>query len=65
MAPKKLTLIHGGRDALEASLAQALFKPDTAEINRISNQINAISLNHPSKLTLVKIPVLTKGDFKS
>ena len=42
MYSKKLKLIKGGRDALEASLAQAFFKPDTAEIDRISSQINAI-----------------------
>jgi hypothetical protein len=54
MTTKKLTLIQGGRDALEASLAEALFKPDAAEIDRISAQINAIQQNHPSKLVLVK-----------
>ena len=64
MTTKKLKIIQGGRDALEASLVEAIFKPDIAEIDRISEQINAISLNHPSKLTLVKVPVSTKGDFK-
>lgn len=61
---KKLTIIQGGRDALEASLAEAFFKPDTAEIDRISAQINAIQENHPSKLTLVKIPVPSKSHYK-
>lgn len=56
MITKKLTLIQGGRDALEASLAEALFKPDIAEIDRISAQINAIQQSHPSKLVLVKTP---------
>jgi hypothetical protein len=65
MTTKKLTLIQGGKDALEASLVQALFKPDTAEIDRISEQINAIQKNHPSQLTLVQIPVSPKGDLKS
>lgn len=64
MTTKKLTLILGGREPLEASLAEALFKPDTAEINRISDQINAIALNHPSKLTLVKIHTSTKSNPK-
>jgi len=39
MTSKKFTLIPGGRDALEASLIEALFKPDTAEINRISTPL--------------------------
>ena len=64
MYSKKLKLIKGGRDALEASLAQAFFKPDTAEIDRISSQINAIQQNHPSKLTLVKIPAPSKSHHK-
>ena len=54
---KKLTIIQGGRDALEASLAEAFFRPDTAEIERISAQINAIQKNHPSMLALVKLPI--------
>ena len=64
MTSIKLIVIKGGRDALEASLAEALFKPDTAEINRISAQINAIQQNHPSKLALVKIPTSTKSKLK-
>lgn len=64
MTTKKLKIIQGGRNALEASLVEALFKPDTAEIDRISEQINAIALNHPSKLTLVKIPTSTKSNPK-
>lgn len=55
MCSKKLTVIQGGRGALEARLAEAFFKPDSAEIDRISAQINAIQQNHPSKLALVKI----------
>lgn len=61
MSTKKFTLIQGGRDALEASLAEALFKPDTAEVDRISEKINAIQQDHPSKLVLVKIPIPTKS----
>ena len=61
MTFKKIRVIQGGRDALEAGLAEALFKPDTAEINRISEQINAIQQDHPSKLTLVKTPIATKS----
>lgn len=61
MTSKKFKVIQGGRDALEASLAEALFKPDNAEINRISEQINAIQQDHPSKLTLVKTPIATKS----
>lgn len=64
MTTKKIKIIQGGRDALEASLAEALFKPDTAEIDRLSEQINAISLNHPSKLTLVKISPTAKSNHK-
>ena len=60
MTSKKLTVIKGGRDALEASLVEALFKPDTAEIDRISSQINAIKKNHPAKLALVKTPTHLK-----
>ena len=64
MTSKKLTVIKGGRNALEASLAEAFFKPDTAEIERISAQINAIQKNHPSKLELVKSPSSNKSDHK-
>jgi hypothetical protein len=60
----KLRIIQGGRDALEASLAKALFQPDTTEINRISSQINAIQENHPSKLTLVRTPNPSKSTHK-
>lgn len=60
----KLRVIQGGRDALEASLADALFKPDITEIDRISAQINAIALNHASKLTLVKTPPPAKVTLK-
>ena len=60
----KLRVIQGGRDALEARLAEALFKPDITEIDRISAQINAIALNHPSKLTLVKTPPPVKVTLK-
>lgn len=65
MTTKKLKIIQGGRDALEASLAEALFKPDITEIDRISKQINAIALNHPSKLTLVKTPPPAKSNHKN
>lgn len=65
MKKEKLTIIYGGRDALEASLAEAFFKPDTAEIDRISAQINAIQQNHPSKLSLVKIPSPSKSHLKT
>jgi hypothetical protein len=54
MTSNKLIIIQGGRNALEASLVEALFKPDIAEIDRISAQINAIPKNHPSKLTLIE-----------
>lgn len=64
MTTIKLILIQGGRDALEASLVEALFKPDTAEIDRISAQINAIQENHPSKLTLVATPIPSKSIHK-
>lgn len=47
MTSKKFTMIQGGRDALEARLAEALFKPDTAKVDQISEQINAIQENHP------------------
>ena len=60
----KLKIIQGGRDALEASLAEALFKPDRTEIDRISAQINAIQENHPSKLNLVATPIPSKSIHK-
>lgn len=63
MTTRKLKIIQGGRDALEASLVEAFFKPDTAEINRISEQINAIQKNHPAKLALVKIPSSSKSNL--
>ncbi len=64
MTSKKLTLILGGRDALEASLVEALFKVDTAEVDRISEQINAIEKNHPSKLSLIKTSSPNKSNVK-
>lgn len=57
MTSVKLTVIDGGRDALEASLVIALFKADVAEIDRISEKLNAIQKNHRSKLELVKSAV--------
>lgn len=65
MKKEKLTVIQGGREVLEASLVEALFKPDTAEIDRISELINAIERNHPSKLELVKTLVPTKSNLKN
>ena len=53
-------MIQSGRDALEARLAEALFKPGTAEVDQISEQINAIQQNRPSKLILVKTLIPTK-----
>ena len=44
---------------------EALFKPDHAEIDRISAQINVIQMNHPSKLALVKITASTKSNLKN
>ena len=64
MISKKFKVIQGGRDSLEASLVEALFKIDTAEVDRISEQINAIQQNHPSKLALVKIPAAPKSHIK-
>lgn len=57
MISKKFKIIQGGRDSLEASLVEALFKIDTAEVDRISEQINAIQQSHPSKLALIKFPI--------
>lgn len=54
-------MIHGGRDALEAKLVETLFKPDIAEVDRVSEQINTIQKNHPSKLSLVKTAASTKS----
>ena len=64
MTSKKLTIISGGREALETSLAVAFFKHDIAEIDRISAQINAIQQNHPSKLALVTLPISSKSNHK-
>ena len=54
MTVVKLTVIDGGRDALEASLVIALFEGNFDEVDRISEQLNVIQNNHPSKLELVK-----------
>ena len=64
MTPKKFTIIPGGREALEGSLAEAFFKHDIAEIDRISAQINAIQQNHPSKLALVTLSISSKSNHK-
>ena len=53
MTTKKLTIISGGRDKLEADLAKALFSVDDVEINRCSERLNSIRINQP-KLKLVK-----------
>ena len=44
MISKKFKVIQGGRDSLEASSVEALFKIDAVEVDRISEQINAILL---------------------
>ena len=40
--------------ALEASLVIALFEGNFDEVDRISEQLNLIQRDHPSKLELVK-----------
>lgn len=56
MTPKKFTVIKGGRDDIERDLVRALFEVDSAEIERLSAQLNAIEGKSGSDLKLVKIP---------
>jgi hypothetical protein len=44
----KLTIIEGGRDALEKALACALFGPDKTEIDRCVDRLNQIASKTPS-----------------
>lgn len=54
MASNKFTLIRGGRDDIERDLVRALFEVDSAEIERLSAQLNAIAGKPGPKLKLVK-----------
>lgn len=54
MTPKKFTVIEGGRDDIERDLVRALFGVDSAEIERLSAQLNAIAGKPGPKLKLVK-----------
>lgn len=49
----KLTVIEGGRDALEMALARALFGPDKTAIDRCADRLNQLS----SKTTALKLVV--------
>jgi len=54
MTSKKFTVIEGGRDDIERDLVRALFGVDSAEIVRLSAQLNAIAGKPRLKLKLVK-----------
>ena len=64
MANKKLTIINGGRDQLEQSLARALFGSNHVEINRLSALINSAATRSPPALKLVKTTIERESTAK-
>jgi hypothetical protein len=64
MTNKKLTMINGGRDQLEQSLARALFGSDHVEINRLSALINNAATRPPPALKLVKTSTKRESTVK-
>ena len=57
----KLTIIEGGRDALEMALTRALFGPDKTEIDQCADRLNQLSSSKTPKLKLhINVNVLPK-----
>ena len=47
LSKPKLTVIDGGRDALEMALARALFGPDKTAIDRCADRLNQLANKTP------------------
>lgn len=53
ITPKKFTMIEGGRDEIERNLLIGLFEGDTAEVEKLSVQLNAIAKKYPTRLRVL------------
>lgn len=53
MTPKEFTVIEGGRDEIERNLVIALFEGNTAEVDKLSEQLNAIAQMPPARLSVL------------
>ena len=60
MTKPKLTIIEGGRDALEMALARALFGPDKTEMDRCADRLNQVSNKTPELTLVVNLTKLPK-----
>jgi|APLak6261699311_1056244.scaffolds.fasta_scaffold00212_7 hypothetical protein len=47
---RKITVIEGGRDAIERNLVIALFEVDIAKVDKLSAQLDAIAKKSPTEL---------------
>ena len=56
----KLTIIEGGRDALEMALARTLFGPDKTEIDQCADRLNQLSSKTPELKLHINVNVLPK-----
>ena len=56
----RLTIIEGGRDALEMALARALFGPDKTEIDQCADRLNQLSSKTPELILHINVNVLPK-----
>lgn len=54
----RLTIIEGGRDALEMALARALFGPDKTEIDECADRLNQLSSKTPELTLHINVNVL-------
>lgn len=53
MTHKKFTVIEGGRDEIERNLVIALFEGNTAAVDNLSEQLNAIAKMPPAQLSVL------------
>jgi hypothetical protein len=53
MKSKKFTVIEGGRDAIERNLVIALFEGNITEVDKLSEQLNAIAKMPPARLSVL------------
>ena len=61
MTKPKLTVIEGGRDALEMALARALFGPDKTAIDRCADRLNQVANKTPALKLHVNLSTLPKN----
>lgn len=53
MTSKKFTVIEGDRDAIERNLVIALFEGNITEVDKLSEQLNAIAKMPPARLSVL------------